>query len=298
VLAGGERPVPLRPGIYLNDPARLRRGASEWTRNELLLWIDGRLPATEQAPEDDLRWAVYLRWYIPAVWYWDDAVLFVKEGREVPKTISGAYVRDRQRDYKLANQWTREELRDYARGEITAGAVVRKEDLIRQAGKVFYLPSGASEDLIKRQIAAIKEELKPMTVKFVEDDLKAFYVGMTGATFSEATAGRYQGMLYRCITRVLQLTEQDFVDGWSQLLSFVFTHQKTLFHPKNAFRGFSQLNLAKKDMRNFEYLLHLLIATADPSRRVIETTRINWTQALSNVADEAARQRVLGYYNQ
>lgn len=295
-LKTSTKPKALESGVYLNDPTRPLKVAGQWRDAEVKAWLKGEIPATEKAPEDVLWEEVYLRFRVPLFWYHEDAKSFVLHGTVVPSTPSGIYVRDRYRDARKLDHWTRREIKAWARGQILPGINTTPQAMIRRAAALFGVSTLLDDESIKKRISDITEESMTMTVKFVTEDLKAYEDGRKEAGDDVVKAAPYQTLLDRCINRVLRLDGEDFVQGWTELLTFFFKNSNGIMSPKKVYTGVGQMTITPKGLRNFNSLTSILISTADPAKRERALRTIDWNASLKDLANEKARQNLLAYY--
>lgn len=291
-------PKALENGVYINDPTRARKQAVEWRDAELKAWLKGEIVATEKATEPDLWEEVYVRFKVPVFWYQEDARSYVLDRAMVPSTLSGIWVRDRNRDARKASHWTRREIKAWCRGQILPGINAPADDLLKRAVTLFGLSHYLDADTVKKRISEITEESMTMTVKFVDEDLKSYEAGRKEAGDNGTKAAPYQSLLERCINRVLRLDGEDFVQGWTELLNFFHKNSKDICSPKKIYVGVGQMAITPKGLRTFQNMTSILSTTCDPSTRDRSVKQIDWTAALKDVANEKARQNVLSYYGQ
>lgn len=295
-VASGQKPKTLTSGVFLNDPSRPLRSASEWTKGELKAWLRKEISATDKATDEDLWEELYIRFKINPCWYPADARTYVLTGEEVPSLPSGIYIRDKHRDSRPAKHWTRRELKAWCRGQIQAGIGADTQDLINQIIPLFGVSAKLDNDSIKRRVASITEESMTMTVKFVTEDLASYAKGREDAGNNVAKAAPYQALLDRCINRVLRLEGEDFVQGWTELLKFFYTHSKGITGSRKLYVGVGQMVITPRGLRNFQNMLTILQNTCDPANRDRAVRNTNWEVALKEVVKEKSRQSILAYY--
>jgi len=295
-LVSNAVPKALEDGVYINDPTRLLKQPIEWRDAEVKAWLRGDIQATEFATEDLLWDEVYSRFRVPLFWYREDAKSYVLNGVSVPSTRSGIWVRDRNRDARPAEHWTRREIKAWCRGQIMPPLSATPEQMVVRAANLFGVTTMLDADSIKKRISAITEESMTMTVKFVTEDLAAYAAGRKEAGDNGAKAHPYQSLLDRCISRVLRLEGEDFVQGWTELLNFFYEHSKDIMSPKKIYTGVGQMAITPKGLRNFNALTAVLLQTADPAGRDAQVKVIEWNAALKDISNETTRQQILAYY--
>ncbi|MNO25630.1 hypothetical protein D3C76_154720 [compost metagenome] len=295
-LTSNVKPTALESGVFLNDPTRPLKVPVEWRDAELKAWLKGEIPETEKASVDALWDEVYLRFKVPLFWYREDAKSFVLTGQAVPATPSGIYVRDRNRDARKIEHWTRREIKAWCRGQILPGLNTNPDALIIRAANLFGVSTLLTIESIKKRISDITEESMTMTVKFVTDDLKAYEDGRKAAGDNVVAAAPYQTLLDRCISRVIRLDGEDFVQGWTELLNFFYKNSNGIMSPKKVYTGVGQMTITPKGLRNFNALTSILLQTADPITRDRAMRSIDMNALMKDVANEKARQNLLAYY--
>lgn len=295
-LVSGKEPIVLESGVYVNDPSRPLRSAEEWSKEELTAWLAGKIKASEKATAEALWHEVYVRFDINPCWYHDDARDYVLQGVVVPSLPSGIYIRDKHRDARPAREWTKRELKAWCRGQILPGPNATEDELVLQAAKLFHVSTMLDRTNIKKRIASINEESMTMTVKFVTEDLASYVKGREEAGSNVSKAAPYQSLLDRCINRVLRLEGDDFVQGWTELLKFFYTHQNGIMSSRRIFVGVGQMTITPRGLRNFQSLTSILQNTCDPTKRDVAVKMIDWSVALKEVTNEKSRQSILSYY--
>lgn len=290
------KPKALESGVFITDPTRVNKIAYEWRSAELKAWLAGEIFATEKAPEDDLWDEVYRRFEISLFAYRQDAKALVLNGKVIPRTPSGLYVRDRYRDSRPPSRWTRREVKAWCRGLILPAILSTPDSMIKRAATLFGVSLQLSDADIKKRISDISKESTTMTVNFVINDMTAYVAGRAATADSGTATAPYQTMLDRCINRVLRLEGEDFVQGWTELLKFFYENSKGCLSWKNVYIGVGSMVITPKGLRNFNNMTALLINTADPKTRDTSLKSIEWNAVLANITNETTRQNILAYY--
>jgi hypothetical protein len=295
-LVTNDKPKALESGVYINDPTRPMKQAIEWRDAELKAWLRGEITETVKAPEEVLWDEIYIRFRVPLFWYREDAKSYVLTGKQVPSTPSGIWVRDRNRDARPVKHWTRREIKAWCRGQIMPSITASPETMIKRAADLFGVTTLLDADSIKKRISAITEESMTMTVKFVDNDLKSYEEGRKAAGDNAAAAAPYQTLLDRCISRVLRLEGEDFVQGWTELLNFFHKNSNGIMSAKKIYTGVGQMSITPKGLRLFNNMTSVLMQTADPATRDRQVKVIEWNASLKEVTNEKTRQSILAYY--
>lgn len=117
-----------------------------------------------------------------------------------------------------------------------------------------------------------------------------------GQPIDAAQGAIHQTYLWQTIKWVLSKERGEFAMLYSELLGYILQNRTGVFSERYVYRFFEQLRMSTPDRRNFERVLHLLLATCDPKSRQIALRQIDFKTALSGIADNQIHQRVVGYY--
>lgn len=297
-LKTGETPKKTTGGFYPNSPVRALRNAGEWKREELTDYLRKEIPATKNATYEDLHYAICAKWECPITWTEADVIAFVLKNIQPKMTSNGLYVNDQARQYKPAVYWKQSELKAWGLGELPASDVARDEDLRLEVCKRFSYPDRLDLATVKKHIATLKEEERPMSNVIIKQNLDEYLKGMgPGKRVSEADAAGYQTLMYNTLVRVLAMRGREFTDSWGEVLDFFNINLKSMFDAGRAFRGIGQLNLSSRDRKNFEQLMNLLIKTASPATRYQQAKNTSFETVLRDMPSEEIRQQLLAFYN-
>jgi len=297
-LKTGDTPKKTTGGFYPNSPVRALRNAGEWKREELTDYLRKEIPATKNATYEDLHYAICAKWDCPITWTEADVVAFVLKNIQPKMTRNGLYVNDQARQYKPAVYWKQSELKAWGLGELPASDVASDEDLRLEVCKRYSYPDRLDLATVKKHIATLKEEERPMSNVIIKSNLDEYFKGMgPGRRVSEADAAGYQTLMYNTLVRVLAMRGREFTDSWGEVLDFVNANLKTMFDAGRAFRGIGQLNLSSRDRKNFEQLMNLLIKTANPATRYQQAKNTSFETVLRDMPSEEIRQQLLAFYN-
>jgi hypothetical protein len=176
--------------------------------------------------------------------------------------------------------------------------VARDEDLRLEVCKRFSYPDRLDLATVKKHIATLIEEERPMSNVIIKQNLDEYLKGMgPGKRVSEADAAGYQTLMYNTLVRVLAMRGREFTDSWGEVLDFFNINLKSMFDAGRAFRGIGQLNLSSRDRKNFEQLMNLLIKTASPATRYQQAKNTSFETVLRDMPSEEIRQQLLAFYN-
>lgn len=121
--------------VLVRDPRREQKHPREWTDDEVRTWLTGGISATLKAPADVLMLEARRRFGYNDAWTDEQVIANAVEGTVPAKTSTGVWVIDRNRAGKTAEQWSIDELKAFAKGEISPGATVSPKSLINAARK-------------------------------------------------------------------------------------------------------------------------------------------------------------------
>lgn len=118
--------------VLVRDPRREQKHPREWTDDEVRAWLSGSVSATLKATPDALMNEARRRFGYNDAWTDEQVIANAVDGVVPEKTSTGVWVIDRNRASKTADQWSIDELKAFAKGEISPGATSPK-DLITAA---------------------------------------------------------------------------------------------------------------------------------------------------------------------
>lgn len=295
-LQVGAYPAKTQRGNWVYDSRRTAL-VTAWTADELLDFVEGRLKFDTHF-DQGLAWEeAYRRYKAPPAWTHDDFREYVCTGVKPDYTASGLLVNDRQRDNKRPGHLTFKEIRGALLGEIEIK--VPREELMAQYRLRMNVGNGFSDDRLLQSLASSPTEVS-MDNTFLVAKLEEYKTAMTRNedTLSEATAGQAQAMLYKAVRALLKREFNEFNEGWNLLLDFVNENYAALFDPYKARRGWSQINLNATQLRFFEDLMSLVIATRDPIGRSNAARAYNLEVVMHHLPEENERQNLQVYYAQ
>lgn len=144
---------------------------------------------------------------------------------------------------------------------------------------------------------AVAPTIEDSHMRWLKDRLDAYVVDMAPAkpiTIDKGAASQLG--LWRAIQFVMQKTGSEFNSLWDTLLLYVRNNRKTVFNEKYVFRFFAEVRMSKEERQCFQRLIYLMLRTCDPGTRALALKQIDFSATLSRVTDNAARQRITGYY--
>lgn len=161
------------------------------------------------------------------------------------------------------------------------------EQETQQDGKPGVLTQAAKPTVEQQNMMALQERL----ARYIE-------TMAPGKPVDEELGGQMQMSLWSTIKFVLDKSGSEFVSLYSELLRIVHEHRKGVFSPRYVFRFAGSTRLNQNERRNFERMMNLIMATCDPSSRMIALRQINMHTTLSGFAHEPKKQqRIAGFYS-
>lgn len=146
--------------------------------------------------------------------------------------------------------------------------------------------------------APVPEVLSAMT-DIVVYNLNQYVAKMRpGIDMTPAEGAVQQKALWRNLKTMLERsTDDEFPGVYSATLAIFKEHADTVFSDRYVMRFMSDVQLDKDEIFAFQAIVNLINKTADPKDRAAMLRQVDMSRTLSRSFSEAARQRVLAYYN-
>lgn len=141
---GAINTVTVNNGIFVYDPTRLKRPIHEWSTDELMAYVEGKLigtdtydwnkktyPITDTVVIQELK----RRISIDPAWNDPQILFYYRNGMEPAKTSNGVWVFDITRAKRQATQWSDAELIAWMNKEILAVGIATYSRLLDEAQK-------------------------------------------------------------------------------------------------------------------------------------------------------------------
>jgi hypothetical protein len=157
----------------------------------------------------------------------------------------------------------------------------------------------ASVSLAQAPITARVAPVNQAEIKFqlIIDRLQEYATLMAPNAAASAAVGKAQQLnLWRVIDQVLKLEGPEFYKGYSLLLDFVAEYRTAHFSDKYLYRNFGELALSTGDRKNFNRLLHLIVATCDRATRQLGLSQVDLPSTVAGIRDTAVQQRLTEFY--
>lgn len=151
-------------------------------------------------------------------------------------------------------------------------------------------------------VAVTKAELKvqqnSLALTILANQLADYAKAMHPSQPMNATIGKtQQTILWRTIDAILKLEGPEFIKGYSMLLNFVNENRNGALNDRYIYRYFAELTIPNNDRKNFNRMLNLLSATADPATRRLGLEQADLAASLAGFRDGAIQQRVTEFYS-
>lgn len=146
--------------------------------------------------------------------------------------------------------------------------------------------------------AEVKVQQNNITLQLIADSLRNYTELMAPNVVANATTGKGQQLnLWKTIEKVLKLEGAEFIKGYGMLLGWVAENRKGALSERYMYRYFPELALGQADRRNFDRMLNLLTATADPATRRMGLQQVDLAATVAGFRDSAIQQRVTEFYS-
>lgn len=151
------------------------------------------------------------------------------------------------------------------------------------------------------EVAAIFEKAKAEATTVGRMFLEQIEVYMTEMAPKKPqdikSISRWQVMLYRTLTSIINKCDSDFFLVWRAVLAAFHAQKDAVFHETAVFRGMQHIVLPPDDVKGFQRLLNLIKATAEPAARTAAIKQIDFGRSLEFGVTEAGRSKLLNFYN-
>jgi len=146
--------------------------------------------------------------------------------------------------------------------------------------------------------AEIKVQQNNLTLTILANQLADYAKAMHPSQPMTAIEGKtQQTILWRTIDAILKLEGPEFIKGYTMLLAFVHENRSGALNDRYIYRYFADLTIPNNDRKNFNRMLNLLSATADPATRRLGLEQADLTASLAGFRDGAIQQRVTEFYS-
>lgn len=144
----------------------------------------------------------------------------------------------------------------------------------------------------------IKVQQDNLKLTIIASQLQDYATNMHPSKAMNAVDGKAnQTALWRTIEMILKLEGPEFIKGYTMLLDWFSENRQGALNERYIYRYFADLTIPTNDRKNFNRILNLLVATADPATRRLGLEQADLTATLSGFRDGAIQQRVTEFYS-
>jgi hypothetical protein len=144
----------------------------------------------------------------------------------------------------------------------------------------------------------IKVQQDNLKLTIIASQLQDYATNMHPSKAMNAVDGKAnQTALWRTIEMILKLEGPEFIKGFTMLLDWFSENRQGALNERYIYRYFADLTIPNNDRKNFNRILNLLVATADPATRRLGLEQADLTATLSGFRDGAIQQRVTEFYS-
>lgn len=143
----------------------------------------------------------------------------------------------------------------------------------------------------------VKTQQADIKLQLIQDRLTEYAAAMAPNAAISVADGKVQQLnLWKVIDQVLKLEGPEFIRAYSMLLDFVAEYRTAHFSDKYVYRFFGEVALSAEAKKNFNRLLHLLVATSDRATRRLGLDQVDLPRTLAGIRDTAIQQRIAEFY--
>ena len=144
----------------------------------------------------------------------------------------------------------------------------------------------------------IKVQQDNLKLTIIASQLQDYATNMHPSKAMNAVDGKAnQTALWCTIEMILKLEGPEFIKGFTMLLDWFSENRQGALNERYIYRYFADLTIPTNDRKNFNRILNLLVATADPATRRLGLEQADLTATLSGFRDGAIQQRVTEFYS-
>lgn len=107
---------------------------------------------------------------------------------------------------------------------------------------------------------------------------------------------RYQFILYRSLTAIINNLDEDFNSVFSAVLKLFILHREGVFHQTYVFRFYENIPLSETDRKAFLRLVNLIKVMAPVKGRDLARRQVNFQNSLEFGVTDIGRQRIESYF--
>lgn len=286
------------------------KAITEWTEADLLDWAAAETVLGDSVTEEEvISLAKELMGVDAAIVEADDVKLAILDIEEAKTQAAAEALATKEAEEQAAAEAVAAAAKEQAekeaaiadQAEQTTNGVVDTGEPFNLNGNVqnesngpLVVPTGESAVEVRKRIT---EAQLTLGMKLLEEGIAEYAAAMAPRKPVNDKDGRmYQVKLWRIIQGVLRSPAKEFTKNYSRLLSLVNEHRDGVFSDRYIYRWMPELTLPGNDKKNFERILNLLVATADPATRAQGLKQVDLKLIVNGLKDGEHQQRLLEYY--
>jgi len=281
-------------GVFRFDPTRAQRKPADWESKELLAYLKGALIGVSNKRRSELINEYRRREDLEEAWSDQQVLDYFQKGITPEQTSYGAWVYDRTRPQRQAQDWSTEELMSWAEGELkavgkttdiklaielkkrhtlnaeadTVGAILAAYN--RQFGddqpEEEATPVSEQEGLLERAetTSTYNGALTEMNLSFIEGVLDRYVAAVApGKQITEAEGGKAQRDLDNLFNYVMRMEGPALPEALDMIKRRVVKEREGVFSPSYAYRFTHLLKGDRKAQQRHVNLIELFLIITD-----------------------------------
>jgi len=290
---GDKRGVQTEAGIFRHDPTRAQRKPNAWPTEELLAALKGELDDVSGKRMAELIAEYRRRETLEAAWSDQQVLDYFRKDITPEKTSYGAWVYDRTRQQRQAQEWTTEELLSWAEGELKASGKANDTKLALELKKRHSLKT--EDNSVEAILAAYNHQfgdteedtttpeaeqevpqqraqptpthngaLTEMNLSFIDGVLDRYTDAVaTNSIVGDATGGKAQRELDNLFSYVTRLDGPAMAEALDKIKQRIIKERNGVFSPSNAYRFVHLLKGDRKHQQRHVNLIELFLIVTD-----------------------------------
>lgn len=135
-------------------------------------------------------------------------------------------------------------------------------------------------------------------VQGILSDIESYIVAMAPRKpVTDAQVNQNQIKLFRAIQRCVEQLDVDFTGTFAKILALFEEHKTGVFHETRIYRGMEIIELSQDDRNCFMRMINLLKGTSNVQARSLTIKQIDMARTLQYSLSDAARNRIMNFYN-
>ena len=289
-----EQEATTEDGVFRFDPTRAQRKPADWDTSELRAYLNGELIGVSNKRRSELVNEYRRRESLEDAWSDQQVLDYFQKGITPEQTSYGAWVYDRTRPQRQAQDWSTEELMSWAEGELkavgkttdiklaielkkrlslnveadTVEAVMKAYKAAQEAEATQAEPTPADENegLLERaeSTSTYNGALTEMNLSFIEGVLDRYVAAVApGKQITEAEGGKAQRDLDNLFNYVMRLEGPALPEALDMIKRRVVKEREGVFSPSYAYRFTHLLKGDRKAQQRHVNLIELFLIITD-----------------------------------